>query len=125
LRRIVPGNADEPGDGEKNPAEDGLQILRKPGHVRPVVKPPIMALSNAAAPESDEHGADIERQMQAIASAARDCAKNVGFFSICGISTRPAVSGCSFLAPAFWPSASAGAVMMTAVSKSLAFAPPT
>src|SRR5260370_30518958 len=37
LRRVVPRHPDQPGNRREDPAENSLQALRKPSHVRPVV----------------------------------------------------------------------------------------
>src|SRR6266478_1629349 len=76
---IVPGDADHPGNGSKEPAKDLLEACGKPRDV-------IMAPTHHGIEESEkgekgnQHGADIERQVQAVNSAAGDSAKNVGLF---------------------------------------------
>src|ERR1700758_1534275 len=72
------GNADHPSDGREDKSEDLLQALRKPAYV-------IVDAAENSVDEGNEgekrnqHGGDVERELQAIGCSARNCAEQIFF----------------------------------------------
>ena len=73
--------------------------------------------------ERDQHGADVEREMQAVDGAARDGAEDIGVaLDVAPFRTRPAVSGFSVSGTSIFAIRIVpGAVMITAVEQMLGF----
>ena len=77
-RTILPGNPDKPGDGRKDPSKNTFQVRWEPRN--PAVDSthdPIDQIKQGD--ERDEHGADIEREMQAVHRASRNGAEKIRF----------------------------------------------
>ena len=77
----MPGHTNQPGNRREHPSKNSLQAFREPGHVRPVVNAAHDGVEQRQqGDEGDQHGAYIEREMQAVTGAPSDGAQKIGFF---------------------------------------------
>ncbi len=69
---VVPRHAQQPGDGREDDAEDLLQRRRQPAQHGSVCTQPRIPLHHRdQRQERDQHAADVQRQLQAVARALR------------------------------------------------------
>ena len=103
---VVPGNADEPGDGRKDEAEDLAERAGNPVHVGERVRPTEQAVEQGDESEkADEHDGHVEGQLAAVDGAAGDGADEVFFLVQFVLGDDDAAFGGGrfrFRAPASW-----------------------